>query len=270
MSIGKLIASSPLWLIFVATMTITLVFVQVGISVARFRAKRWGMEKDSTVATAVAASAGLLAFILTFTFGMATDRFSSKNELLLKEVTAIETTYLRAGLIPEPHKSEVRALLKEYIDIRVRVLREATSTEDVRAMARRSEGLQRKIWAHAEALADENLKNADIVSLFVDSLNNLVETQTERVTVSLIRHIPTPIWGMLVVLFIFSSMGLGYQFAMTSPERTYWIPIVLLALSFSCVFLLIANLDREIAGKFAVTVNQQPLFELFERIGRMQ
>ena len=270
MNVGKLIASSPLWLVFLGTLALTLVSVQVGLSVARFRAKRWGMENDSSVGTAVGATAGLLAFILAFTFGAATDRFASKNELLLKEVNAIETTFLRAGLVPEPHRSEVRALLKEYLGLRLGVLEKASSTEDLRAMVRESEGLHQKMWAHAEALADENLKNADIVSLFVDSLNNLIETQTERVTVSLIRHIPPTIWAMLMILFILSSMGLGYQFAMTSPDRTYWVPILLLSLAFCCVFVLIANFDREIAGNFAVKVNQQPLYELFERIGKMQ
>ena len=44
---------------------------------------------------------GLLAFILAFTFGAATSRFDDKKQLLLDEVNAIGTTFLRTDFLSE-------------------------------------------------------------------------------------------------------------------------------------------------------------------------
>ena len=50
-------------------------------------------------------------------------------QLLLDEVNAIGTTYLRAGLLLEPHQSEIRTLLREYVDIRVSLAKEDLSRD---------------------------------------------------------------------------------------------------------------------------------------------
>jgi hypothetical protein len=65
----------------------------------------------------MAASLGLLAFFLAFTFGMAGSRFDDRKKLVLEEANTIGTTYLRAELLPEPHRTEIQTLLREYIDL---------------------------------------------------------------------------------------------------------------------------------------------------------
>jgi hypothetical protein len=100
--------------------------------------------------------------------------------LLLDEVTGIETTALRADLIPEPHRGEVRELMRKYIELRIGIPRDLTIQERIR----QSEELQRQVWSHASALANADLKNADIVSLFVDSVNEMMSVQTRRVTIA--------------------------------------------------------------------------------------
>jgi hypothetical protein len=62
---------------------------------------------------------GLLAFLLAFTFGMAASRFELRRELVLDEANAIGTAYLRAALVPEPHRTEIRTFLRDYVDSRL-------------------------------------------------------------------------------------------------------------------------------------------------------
>ncbi len=61
---------------------------------------------------------GLLGFLLAFTFGLAASRFDTRRELLLNEVNAIGTCYLRAGLVPDYERVETRKLLQEYVHLR--------------------------------------------------------------------------------------------------------------------------------------------------------
>jgi len=79
---------------------------------------------DAPVGSVVGASLGLLAFMLAFTFQIVDNRYNERKKLLLDEVTTIRTTYLRAGLIPEPYKSGTRKLLIEYIDLRAAVAKD--------------------------------------------------------------------------------------------------------------------------------------------------
>ena len=76
----------------------------------------------------VGVTLGLLAFILAFTFGLASSRFDNRRQLLLDEANALGTTYLRAGMLPE-WGEEVRRLLRDYIGHRLDAVRSGDVTE---------------------------------------------------------------------------------------------------------------------------------------------
>ncbi len=61
----------------------------------------------------IAVSLGLLAFMLAFTFGIAANRFDTRKQLVLDEINAIGTTYLRANTLPEPPRTKIRKLLRD-------------------------------------------------------------------------------------------------------------------------------------------------------------
>ena len=107
----------PLWALFVATAVVFLLAIEVGFHIGRYRRSRRAGDQKSQVGSVMAASLGLLAFFLAFTFGMAGSRFDDRKKLVLEEANTIGTTYLRAELLPEPHRTEIQTLLREYIDI---------------------------------------------------------------------------------------------------------------------------------------------------------
>jgi hypothetical protein len=101
-----------------------------------------------------------LAFILAFTFGLASSRFDNRRQLLLDEANALGTTYLRAGMLPE-WGEEVRRLLRDYIGHRLDAVRSGDVTEGIR----RSENIQQQVWTEAETVAQKN-PNSIVVGLF--------------------------------------------------------------------------------------------------------
>ena len=78
-----------------------LISVECGYRLGKFRLSRREQEKEAPVGTMVGATLGLLAFILAFTFGLASSRFDNRRQLLLDEASALGTIYLRAGMLPE-------------------------------------------------------------------------------------------------------------------------------------------------------------------------
>jgi hypothetical protein len=251
----RIIESIPLWAIFLGAIVIIFVASQVGLLLGRLK---HGPEcgPEGPIGSVVGATLGLLAFLLAFTFGLSAQWYSDRRQLLLEEVTTIEMAYLRAGLIPEPQRSEVRKLLRKYVEARPDIIEKPENIQ-------KSEELQEQMWPLAESLAEADLKNPDIVTLFVESLNQAFELHTKRMTVGLYR-IPPPIWVVLMGVAILSMVAVGYHFCRAG--RGSWQVNLVLALTFATVILLIFDLDRNRSGW--LIVNQQPMVELNQRLQR--
>jgi hypothetical protein len=251
----RIIESIPLWAIFLGAIVVILVASQVGLRLGRLKRRPEG-EPEGPIGAVVGATLGLLAFLLAFTFDMSAQYYKDRRQLLLEEVTAIQTTYLQAGLIPEPQQSELRKLLRKYVEIRPDVVVNPETNH-------KSEELQAQMWPLAESLAKADLKNPDIVSLFVESLNQAFELHTKRMTVGLYR-IPPPVWVVLMGVTIFAMVAVGYHFGRVG--RGSWQVNLVLALTFAMVILLIFDLDRNRGGW--LMVSQQPMVELNQRLQR--
>jgi hypothetical protein len=200
----------------------------------------------------VGATLGLLAFLLAFTFGLASSRFDTRKEFVLDEANAIGTCYLRAGTLPEGNQ-EIRALLREYVDVRLQSLR---SGELWRGM-RGSEELHNRLWAQAEAVAKKN-SGSMVVGLFVQSLNEVIDLHAKRVWAAFYNRIPGSIWIALYSVAVLALGAMGYHGGLAGTSRS--LAILAVAFTFSLVMWLIADLDRPHEG--SLIVSQQPLIDL--------
>lgn len=252
----------PPWLTFLGTVIVVVFSILCGVAIARSRRERSGRDEDSSVNTVAGATLGLLAFILAFTFGFTASRYDTRRQMLLDEVNAIETTYLRAGFIPQPHCAEVRKLIREYVAVRTDLVKRP---QDIAQAIAKSEDLQGRLWLHATAVADADLKNQAIVALFMDSLNQMIDLHTKRVTVGAVYRIPAILWIALFGLTVISMIEVGYLFGRS--DSINWLFIFALALAFSAVILLIADLDRSGSGKIGIIqVNPKPMLDLQQRL----
>lgn len=248
----------PLWVTYIGIVLLIVGAIRSGIAFARRRMKRLGKEEDAPVNTIVGATLGLLAFILAFTFGMTTSRYDARKRFLLDEVNAIETAWLRAGLIPEPHQAEVRQLLSMYVDLRVKL---ADKKIPVTVAIEQSGLIQHQIWSHTVALVDMDHRNGSVVTLFTNSVNQLFEIQTKRISAGIIDRIPTLIWAALFALVILAMFEVG--FLIGKMETINWLLILALSMAFSAIILIIVDLD---SAKGSINVNQQVMFDLQQRI----
>ncbi|MEN6309708.1 MAG: hypothetical protein ABFD91_18325 [Anaerohalosphaeraceae bacterium] len=256
----------PLWCVLLMTVVAVLISIWIGTLLGQRRRSKPDHEEDTSLGTIIGATMGLLAFMLAFTFGMAADRFQTRKQLLLDEVNVIGTTYLRAGLLLEPHRSQVRSLLSDYVDIRINLAKENVQSLDQKLAETKacSEVLHFQMWSHAMALAEAD-RSSEIDALFISSLNEMIHLHNSRITV-LMYHIPSTIWYVLYFITILSMAIVGYQVGL-SGKSVIKVSIVL-ALVFSSVVLLIADLDRAAEG--SLRVSQEPLLELQKKIQRNQ
>jgi len=243
----------PLWGLFLGTLAVILLSVEGGYLLGRRRRGRPEQEMEAPVGGMVGVILGLLAFMLAFTFGMASERFETRRQVLLDEVNAIGTAYLRADLLAEPHRAETRNLLREYVDVRL----EAVQPGKLAHAIRRSEELHGLLWSQATAGAESN-PGSIMTGLCIQSLNEVIDLHSKRLQAALRSRIPGSIWAALYLIAILGVAAMGYHAGLTGTSRT--LAVLALALAFSAVMLLIADLDRPQEG--LLKVSQQAMIDL--------
>lgn len=247
-----LLAPVPLSVLALITVVLVLVALELGFRAGQWRRDRSGAEHDGTLGGVVAATLGLLAFLLAFTFDMAAKRFDERQKVLVEEVSALDVAFLRSDLMDEPHRTAMRDLLRKYIAARIDEAKNYKAMQEVE----RPEEMQQEMWTHAAALGRAD-PSSEMKALFVESINDVIDTYTKRLDLAR-HHIPVTIWLALYLMTIAAMASVGYQSGVSGPRRSQ--AILALALTFCVVIALIADLDRPLRG--LLTVNQQSMLDL--------
>ena len=143
----QLLDSSPILGVFLVFAVVSLLAFEIGFRVGGWWQARTPGQAEGPTNMLVGSLLALLAFLLAVTMGMASDRFDSRRNLVLAEANAIGTTYLRAGYLDEPYATDIRALLREHVPLRVNV---ADRNRFLANHARPTQ-IQQEIWANAPA-----------------------------------------------------------------------------------------------------------------------
>jgi hypothetical protein len=247
---------SALWIVSAVTFVVILAGIEGGYRLGAASRARSEREKESPVSAIAATILGMLAFILAFAFGIASDRYDARKAFVLEEANAIRTAWLRSEFLPEPDRSEAVTLLRRYVDERLSLVRSGDFAAVERTVVQAG-NIQRRLWDMAVVNARKDM-NSDVAALYVDALNAVTTAHASRVYVGIHTRMPPGIWMALYALILLSMMAVGYHTAIADSRRS-WV-MMILGLSFSVVITLIVALDRPQSG--FVPVSQQPLEDL--------
>ena len=260
--VDQLVASIEPWLLFVGLFGLFLVAVEGGFRVGRRQEAGINDKARIEITTGEAAVLGLLALLLSFSFSMSGSRYEIQRGLVSEEANAIGTTYLRARLLPEPHRTEVAGLLREYVDVRLEFYAAGMDREKLQKAYDKTEQLHNRMWAEAVAAAEQD-QRAVTTGLFVQSLNDVIDLHAKRVT-ALENRVPLPMFLMLVFVAA-TAMGLMGYASGTTVHRNL-IMTTMVALLIATIIALIVDLHRPRQG--LIRVSQQSMIDLRDSIDR--
>src|SRR5262245_60404065 len=251
----------PVWAFFVLISLIALGPIEIGQRLGERRRRKSDHEPEGPVGSVVGATLALLGFMVALTLGAATARFDSRKEALIDGVNAIETAFRNAALLPEPHNSESRRLLREYVAIRRDLPALYGDPGRLRELDTQIRSLQQSLWSHAVALAKED-RSSETYAMFSSSLNEVIQVHNRRLIIGAQHRIPFLVWVVLMIVTIITMLGVGFQFGLAGNRSQ--IANLMLALTFALVMTLIFDLEQP--GKGLIDVNQQPMHDLYERM----
>jgi hypothetical protein len=196
---------------------------------------------DDVNGAIVPAVLGLLALLLGFTFALAVDRFETRRGLVLEEANAIGTAYLQTQILPDPHRARLSALLTHYTDNRI-ALAEGPSPEQQQRQLGENDQIINDIWS-ATLAGFDSIKQYDVSSTFVSSINAVIDLDTSRKT-GRMAHVPEEVFWMLIIYVLIAAFIIGY---IIRTQASFYLSCVMNLLVVMSL-MLIMDIDRPASG----------------------
>src|SRR4051794_4801383 len=171
--------------IFVGTSLMVLASAEIGYRWARTRQHN-RVEKEAPIAAMAAATVGLLAFLLAFTFGIAEDAYHARKVSVVQEASAIRLAYLLSNVAPAAQRTEIQTVLRQYVDER---LRWAGSQPD--PVGASADELLDRLGKAAVVVAEQSPGDVDV---FLGYVGQVVELRHERELLREQSRIPRVFW----------------------------------------------------------------------------
>ncbi len=222
-------------------LTILLVAMEAGFQAGRRTTVGRDDSANAQVGAVQGATLGLLGLLLAFTFAAAGTRFFERQDLIVQEANAIGTAYLRADLLDDPHRSELRAALKRYTERRIDLSAKLRAGVDPTATAE-MERLHARIWS--AAIAGVAARPASIVGV-LQPVNEVIDLHSTRLAAAR-KHLPSLVMGLLIACSMLSVAAIGYGSGIGGRRRA---PLtVSLAILIGAALWITVDLDHPRAG----------------------
>ena len=249
--------------VFVLVMVLMLAFAEVGFRLGLALHTAKDAARKVQIGGIQGAVLGLLGLLLGFTFAMGVERYDTRRSLIVQEANAIDTTYLRASLLPEAHQVPVKDLLGRYVDVRLKYWPLVDDPAKFEEGKRLTGDIQGQLWKHATEAAKEAPN--DITATFIDSLNEIIATDTERIA-AMRAGIPIGVWLLLIVVAACGCVTTTYASGAEGVRAK--LGSVFLPLLITVVIVLIFDISHPRVG--LIHIGQQPLADLQQSIQRKQ
>jgi hypothetical protein len=233
-----------------------LAFAEAGRRLAR---KRAAHDPDGAwLGTGIVDGAvfGLFGLVIAFTFSGAASRFDARRLLIVEEVNAIGTAYLRLDVLPAETQPGLRESFRRYLDSRIQVYRKFPDAAAVAAELEIVKRVESEIWT--QALAAER-GFAPAARLLLPALNHMFDISTKR-TMAMNMHPPTAIYAMLFGLALIAAMIAGY--GMARAESRAWFHVIGFAAVVAMVCYVILDIEHPRQGIIRIDALDRALVDL--------
>lgn len=162
---------------------------------------------QETRATLDDASLALVGLLLAFAFGMSLDRHDRRRDMVIADSNSIGDFYSCAGMLREPMRTKLQDVIREYLELRVTLVRKVADRASLEEAVRRSQQMQVQM---TEIVAQAINQGTPIAVSLMTTLNALTSSHAARLAAANDR-LPASILLLLFVAAATSAMLLGRE-----------------------------------------------------------
>ena len=220
----------------------------------RFRHEGAQNREDFNVIQGVTLT--LLGLIIGFTFSMAIGRYDQRKVLEEAEANAIGTAYVRADILPTEAGDRVRALLKDYLALRVKFY--VAGYDGLAQTNAQTSKIQSELWA--ETVKFTANRTDPVAALLISGMNDVINSRGYT-QAAWWNRIPPGAWTLMefIAFCACALTSFGARGFSMNRKIFFILPVVL-----STAFFLIADIDSPREG--AIRVIPQNLVDLAQSL----
>ena len=208
---------------------------------------------------------GLLGLLIAFTVSGAASRFDERRQLIVKEVNAIDTAWLRIDMLPPEARPAIQDGFRRYLDARLAGYRKLPDLAAAKQELADAQRIQEEIWAKATAVCRTE-EGAPARMLLIPAMNEMFDIAEER-TLATRMHPPMIIFVMLGLLALTGALIAGHS--MAAGRTRSWIHMVVFAASIAFTIYVILEFEYPRLARLGLTGIEhfdQALVELRSRM----
>ncbi len=206
-----------LWALPVALILFLMVAgsLRLGWRMGRSRMSQQGKDVNEGLGAIDGAIFGLMGLLIAFTFTGAASRFDQRRDLIVEEVNAIGTAWLRLDLLDGSARNETRELMRQYVDARLDVYHDVIDSDAVATALSHVAAIQAQLWQRLIAATREDRSLP--VQTLLPAFNEMFDIAESR-RLATEMHPPLAIYFMLGVLVLGSAFLAGFGQAKSSRQ----------------------------------------------------
>jgi len=164
---------------------------------------------------------------------------------------------LRTKLLSSPYDSITHALLRKYLDLRIKISAiPLSNTAERKVIDAETEKLQKLLWESSAEAARMDSRPV-IAGYYISSVNELIDERSHRMELQQ-RHVPELV---LIILFLVFIIGGGFMgFTSGLGMRRAYFPMLMFNLLIALIVFIILDMDSPKRG--LIKVKQDSLIEL--------
>ena len=249
--IGSLLA-----LVLFAVMMLS---VEAGRRIGRKRHAQDGETFSEGLGAAEGAVFAMMGLLVAFSFSGAASRFEERRHLITEEATHIGTAWLRLDLLPAADQPRIRAVFKEYVDLRIAAYANVRDEAATAATLAAADRLQGEIWRLAIAGVRSPEAATGATQVLLPALNAMFDIVTTRKTATR-NHPPIAIYLLLGALCLVGALLFGY--AIGPSRNANWLHRLAFAGITALAIYVILDLEFPRRGLIRIDGDDQVLIDL--------
>ncbi|WP_161627166.1 bestrophin-like domain [Flavobacterium subsaxonicum] len=248
---------TPTFVIVAILFVLMLLFNRIGFSIHKRQIAKNPESASDGLGPVEGSLLGLLALLLSFTFGMSASRSDARRQAIVQEANDIGTAVLRADLYPDSIRTALRADFKQYVEARIAYYQSGTDADKNQEAIKKAVKYSDKIWV-AVVQQSQDKENTLRSQQMIPALNSMIDiVSTGDATKN--ATVPDSIFWFLFLLIITASLIVGYS---NNGKKINHFIVSGFALMTVLTVFLIMDLDRPRRGIINTDASVQNIISL--------
>jgi hypothetical protein len=230
----------PIWavgLIFIAILTTTL---EISFRIGFKKREVWRDADSGGGAVVLNSMFALLGLVLAFTYSMGVNNYDANKKAVIMEANELSTAFLKANLVAEPGRTELKTKLLEYARTRYFSWGAYITAEERKMELRITLDEQAELWSATMRVIEQG-NRGPMSSSLVASINDVIDAHTIRLA-AILDKLPRVVIWMLLFLAA-AALGVAGYNAGTQGQMSRF-RMTALTLVITSLMLIILDFDR--------------------------